>query len=548
MSRSSKNWVENFKYLNLLWNNFNGLNQMPRNREEFEAYLYKIDNDIPIEELIAFLKRVHQFLGNDIVFKNKIKEHWAKEKIITKREFNKIWNKISTEKLSKIENKKSKQKEQGIKFTQKEIKQFEEFWKKPEKERYNTINEILEFDIIGKSELRKGNLVFFLKFADLISSDLMNRVNYHGDPSAGKSFVANIVIQKLLPEENIMILDAGSDKIFRYMDIDTMDKITTIFLREMGRDSNIVEDLKRIGDDNPIWQYVDFQQKKTITIKGRKVGMITTYSHEYTQRDYEDRAWNIIPDQSYTQTDLIKKHKLKIRTKKLERYVKKKIIERKSEFFKNAIRYFMSKYLEKNVIIPFNEQLDPLFTKYKLRVRRDVDKLPDLIESITIFNQNNREIFEFDGKYWVISEWEDIRKALEMAKDEIIKISLDLDQVKQDILNFMDFAEIVVEKNKITPIEKEKWYTLKEIHEFITETRSVHQNTTRNKLKSLTANGYITEQKKKGKATLYKKMRDYEQLELDIYAIKEDVIQLIDLYKVNYKMIIDECLDKLPKK
>jgi len=546
MSQDSKNWVENLKYLHLLQNTMD-LDQMPRKREDFTAYLYEFNNDIPMHELIVFLKRVHQFLPDDIILKNKIKEHLSKEKIITKSEFNKIWKKISIDKLPKIENKKSKQKEQGIKFTQKQIKQFEEFWKKPEKERYNTVNEILEFDIIGNSEIRKANLVFFLKFGDLMSSNLMNRVNYHGDPSAGKSFVADVVVQKLLPEENIMILDAGSDKIFRYMDIDTMDEKTTIFLREMGKDSNIVEDLKRIGDDNPIWQYVDFQQKKTITIKGKKVGMITTYSHEYTQRDYEDRAWNIIPDQSYIQTALIKKHKLEIRAKKLERYVQGKIIERKSEFFKNAIRYFKSKYSEKNVIIPFAIQLNPLFTKFKLRVRRDVDKLPALIETITLFNQNNRETFEFDGKYWVISEWEDLRKALEIGKDEIIKISLDLDQVKQDILDFMDFVEIVIDKNKITPIEKEKWYTLKEIHESIIETKSFHQNTTRNKLKSLIANGYMTERKKKGKATLYKKVKSYEQLELDIHAIKEDIIQIVDLYKVNYKMIIDEYLVKLPK-
>lgn len=540
---SKSNWYENYKYLQNIYEFSDGLKVFPKSWPELEPWFNKIDVDIPKSDLEALIKRIPI---DDFVCKNNVKDLLATNIKLPKRDFSKIWKKIATEKTSKIGKKKSKEK--AIKFTQKEIKQFEAFWKKPEKERYNAINEILEFHIKGEDEVRKGNLVFFLKFADLISSDLMNRVNYHGDPSAGKSFVADLVVKKLLPEENIMIFDAGSDKILRYIDIETMGEITTIFLREMGKDSNIVNDLKRVGDDDPIWQYVDFQEKKTITVKGKKVGLITTYSHEYTQRDYEDRAWNIIPDQSYTQTDLIKKHRLKIRAKKLERYVQEKIIEEKAEFFKKSVRYLKSKHLEKNVILPFAEQLDPLFTKYKLRVRRDVGKLPDLIESITIFNQNNREIFDFDGKQWVISEWEDIRKALEMGKEEIIKISLDLDQVKQDILDFMVFEETVVEKNKVTPYEKEKWYTLKEIHEYVIETRSVHHNTTRNKLKSLIANGYIAEKKKKGKASLYKKTKDHEQLELDIYAIKEDIMLIVELYKVNYKMVIDEFLAKSPKK
>ena len=118
VSFSSKNWVENFKYLNLLYNDYIGeLNDMPTQRKEFEAYFYKIDNDIPIDELRALIKRAYQFLHGSDVFKNKIKELLSKKGILEKQELNDIWKEI---KKREKEKKKEKKKDEGI-LTSREI-------------------------------------------------------------------------------------------------------------------------------------------------------------------------------------------------------------------------------------------------------------------------------------------------------------------------------------------------------------------------------------------------------------------------------------------
>ena len=112
MAMNNKNWVENYHYLNMLYNSCQDLEAMPRDRDELEAYFNRIDNDIPINEFKALLRRTYKYLGDDFVFKNKIREGVTEEKIVGKREFDKIWKEIETKEIQKKVKKKEEEKEE----------------------------------------------------------------------------------------------------------------------------------------------------------------------------------------------------------------------------------------------------------------------------------------------------------------------------------------------------------------------------------------------------------------------------------------------------
>lgn len=477
--------------------------------------------------------------------KTQLQYHNYRDKPFTNEKLAEMFPRYTFGKPEKEELKLIISKQKTKELTQEQKKTAEKWFNLDEKQRYKDINEIINFYIVGEKERNNAHLIFFLKLGDLLSKDLMNRINFHGDPSAGKSYVCDTVINHLLPEDYILILDGGSPKSFRY----STENRKIVYLREMRRNMSLIEDLKSLGDDDPIWQYVDFQQKDTITVKKDKAGQLTTYSFEYTQRDHSDRSWDIIPDQSYEQNERVKKFKLKCRREKIERAIREKILQQKSQFIKNAIRYLMSKD-PVNVINPYANKLEPLFSKKNLRVRRDIDKLLDLIEIITLFNQNNRDIIEFDNEKYIISEFNDLHKALEIGKNFFAKMSVNLDQTKQDILDFMEFTETITKekqnqltrKKEVVREERPKKYTLKEIHEYITKEKSQHENTTRNKLKGLVSDGYISAKEEKGKPTFYTKKKDYEKLDLNINDIKEEIIDIIELYKINWKSKVEEVL------
>ncbi len=105
----SKNWVENFKYLHFLQQNTMDLDQMPRTREELEAYYNIINNDIPQKELEALFKRTIESLDNDLVFKNKMRQKLVDEGIVLKREFDETWKNIESIKKKDIRRKKEKE-------------------------------------------------------------------------------------------------------------------------------------------------------------------------------------------------------------------------------------------------------------------------------------------------------------------------------------------------------------------------------------------------------------------------------------------------------
>ena len=96
-SAGSKNWYETFKNLHRIYetNNSGELAPFPHTWQELEKWFYCcIDENISTAELSALIKRIRT---DDFVCKNNAKEFLAKEKLLPKRDFDRIWKIVKNE-------------------------------------------------------------------------------------------------------------------------------------------------------------------------------------------------------------------------------------------------------------------------------------------------------------------------------------------------------------------------------------------------------------------------------------------------------------------
>lgn len=98
ISAGDKNWYETHKNFHRIYQSDNSgeLAPFPHTWKELEKWFFAcIDENITTTELEALLKRIDI---NDVLCKNNAKEFLAKHKILGKREFDKLWSKITTPK------------------------------------------------------------------------------------------------------------------------------------------------------------------------------------------------------------------------------------------------------------------------------------------------------------------------------------------------------------------------------------------------------------------------------------------------------------------
>ncbi len=471
-----------------------------------------------IREIITLIPK------DDVVERRNIFEKIKDKTKLNKDELMKIEKQIEKEKGKQKSIKKQVQK----KLTKEEIKECEEWLKLSDDKRVNDIIDILTFNIVGEEEQNKALLIFFLKLGDIFSKELISFVDFKGESSAGKSYICDNVL-KVLPKDKIYIFDSGSDKALHY-DEELKGK-RFIYIREMKKNLNLIEELKSTFDYNPIIKTVEKDEETghfiTRTIRNEQMGLLTTYSFEFTQRDLINRSWTLVPDQSYKQTKDIIDFQIKKQENKIEEDLIELTINKKGKFIQNALSL-----LDNNLTpyIAYAKHLEPLFSQKNLRIRRDVSKIYNLIGIITLFNQKNRKTLEIKetGKTYIFSEYKDLCLALKIAKDYFLEITQDLDQLKKDILDFMKFDGIEEEDDKTDEVIYRN-YKVRDISDEMSELKkSACDNTIRNKLKSLTYDSFVeTFSKGKGKATEYKKLKDYDKLDINLEELKDEIDELV---------------------
>ena len=411
------------------------------------------------------------------------------------------------------------------------------FLELPDWKKFEEIKKILDFYIAGEDNNKL--LLFFLMIGNY-HEKLMSFILYRGDSSAGKNHVIENTL-KLFPEKDIYTYDSATAKALNYDD--TLNEARVIYLRELEKSPATVEMLKSLYNlaGKIHKETVIDAQTKAHTVKEHlleRKGIITTFSFENIQVDVVNRGWVLVPDQSYEQTQNIITFDIHSEKHLIERKLQLKEMDNRCFFISQCVKLLNFDY---DVFIPYIDKLDVLLPNTQLNVRRDKNKLFNLIKIICIWNQKNRRGFKIDDDNYLIAEYIDLKMALQICENLFINLVLHLDDIKKTILDYMMVMETVAIKVKTTgaidtfgntssPTTKqvEKRYTITEIYQDINEETSVSRSTIMRKMDSLFYEGYLLREKTKGKL-FYTKLRDYSLVNaLRLNEIEEEINSIVD--------------------
>jgi len=404
-----------------------------------------------------------------------------------------------------------------------EVKKFaEEFLNLSGREKFQIIDDILKSEIAGEKNTR------LLVYALMLSNyryDFRTSVIIRGSSSSGKNHLV-ITIMNLIPERDIEEFSSATASVFNY---ENLDEKKMLYLREMRKDENSEEVFKALIDGDRV-------HKEVVRIKGRNmvvdhflksVGLITTLSFETLQIDLINRSWVITLDESILQTKRINEFKQQNRKNVIEYDIQKEKIVKQACLISESYKYLDWSY---KVKISFIEKLNALLPENpKINLRRDDDKLYDLIEIITIFNQKNRKSIQIGNKNYLFSEYEDLEIALDIAQDLYIDLILHIDPIKRQILDCFQDLKVTLTITKVFETLRDQIGTRKSIER---------------KLHDLESEGYLSKMKEKN-VWKFRKLKDVDFLyALNMEVMREEINDLIEQDYIFYSNKTKEVLEE----
>ena len=537
MTINVRNWVENYTYLNKVFNTCQDLSAMPRKKNEFDAYFYRIDNEIPLNEFEALLKRVREYIGDDPIYINKIKNIISKENILPKQKFNKIWNEVITDyadpQLKQIREELSEPKEL---IPEKYINDVETFLHSENK--FQFIKELLDYKIVNEDKNKV--LVFLLLSGAYVN--LYQIILEIGESTGGKSHIAESVVEAF-PKEHTWTLTGASDKALIYK---KWDKEKIIHIPEAQRNPEIQENLKDFGDQGIFYYTVEKNKENEFETREIIIGkrsVILTSTIDGLNPQLENRGWKLEPDHSIEQSKAIVNNSIRKREdliKTLELEKQQRIEEKVLKF---SILALEKEFNFDRTEISYLNEIKEILNYSFLKIRRDHKKLFDLITIITSWNYKIREYFEIDNLKVLLAHPNDLISSFEIGEEIFMNLTQNLTPEKRKILNCF---EIMPQKDKKNDKKKSKgpqqtifrenskkepYFNTNEIYDFFSSQEAYRKSkkTFRNLLNSLAEAGYL-EKQKEGRENVYK-LREGNTLKLlDKNRRKEIYIKCFELY------------------
>lgn len=547
---SYKNWVENYTYLNKVFNTCPDLRAMPKEREDFERYFNRIDGAIPLNEFKALLKRAYKYLGDDPLFFNNIRKSLLKEDVIQKKELNKLWNGIlmnsAEPKQDLISEEISESKNLIPKKYIKDVKSFlcseNKFW---------FIKETLDYTIVHEE---KNKVLVFL----LLSGAYTN--NYQiiflvGESTGGKDHIAGNVVDTF-PKIHYWVLTGATDKALIYKEWKN-EKI--IYIPEVQRNPAIQENLKDFGDRGILYSTVEKNEENRFVTRDIVIGkrsVVLTTTIEGVNPQLENRAWKLEPDHSREQTKAIVEHSIEQRKDLIRTLEQKKKQEKDENILKFSLLTIGKEYDFDRVEMSYLEELERIFVLSFLKVRRDHLKFFELINIITSWNYKLREYYELDNNKFLLSHPNDLISAFEIGEEIFMNLSQNLTPEKRKILNCLEIMpQEDGEKSKKKSNEpqqtlfeeeskNEPYFNTNDIYGFFSSLGDYRKSkkTFRNLLNSLTEVGYL-EMKKEGRNNIYKLKEGNTIKLLDKNRRKEIYIKCFEIY--NHRKEILKSMEKV---
>ncbi|KKL13011.1 hypothetical protein LCGC14_2530020, partial [marine sediment metagenome] len=367
------------------------------------------------------------------------------------------------------EKEKQDKKKKIIQDTPKEKEFINSFLIKSGKKKLEKIDKFLQFEIYEEKNLRQ--LIYLLLLSNY-SKKRRTLIVIRASSSAGKNYIVSNILP-LFPKEDIEEYTSSTASVFNYDDLGGK-KI--LYLKEMRENESTEEVLKAMYDGARV-------HKETTRVDGRMivvnhflddVGIITTLSYGELQIDVINRAWVLTINEKQDQTIGIMKDK---RTKKKDNI--KRSLQKTKKFEEAKLISKTYKYLDWDleVHIPYIERLEVLFPENPaIHLRRDDDKLYDLIEILALFNQKIREIVKIGENKFIFANYEDLELALKVGQEIFSNQLFHIDEIKKAILNAFD--------NKDT-------YSITEMTQYLKTEFGTERKTIGRKLFALGDEGYL---------------------------------------------------------
>lgn len=438
------------------------------------------------------------------------------------------------------------------------LKEYDHFLGLSAKTRWEKVCSILDFFIAG--EKYNKQLLFFL-FLGNYHKKHKSFIIVRGGSSGGKNHLVSRVLY-CFPKNDVYIIDSATAQSLKYDS--EIDKCKLIYLRELEEGDTIQAVLKALYNEEgfihkeTVKKYED--KTEYFDVKShflQRKGVVTTFSFEHIAIDIVNRAWVLNPDQSYEQNRDVIDFGLDTRKNMIERDLEEKKMMQYCFFLSQCIQ---SLDFEFKVFIPYIEKLKPLLPDTFLNVRRDKDKLFDLIEYVTLWNQKNRKFIEFETTRYLFATYIDLKMALEISQDIFTNTLFHLDDVKKAILDFMtelqlvdkvipmkkdiiNFGSVQQTQLKNVVIEETAKYKISEVYEEMRSQLSISRRTVQRKLNDLYYEGYLNREKDKN-TYFYTKLRDYnleKRLKLD--EIKDEINALVEQSYNHYSKMKPELLE-----
>lgn len=541
MAINKRNWVENYHYLNMLFNSCQDLKTMPSNRNELEAYFNRIDNYIPKKEFVALLRRTYNFVGDDPIFINKVKNILSKENIIGKRKFDALWKEtlINAQKDSLEKDKKEIEEiiDLEVEIPEDYLSEIDSLLLSENK--FEFIKEILDYRIVHED---KNKVLVFLLLSGAYTNN--HQIIFEiGESTGGKSHIAENVVD-LFPDKHTWTLTGASDKALIYKNWEN-EKI--IHIPEAQRNPAIQENLKDFGDRGIFYNTVEKNEANKFETREIIIGkksIILTTTIDGLNPQLENRAWKLEPNHSIEQSKEIVKQSIEQREDLIRTLDLEKKQEKNEKILKFSIFSMEKEYCFDKIEVPFLRELEHIFDYSFLKIRRDHKKFFELLNIITSWNYKLREYFELDNFKILLSHPNDLIATFEIGEEIFMNLTRNLTPEKRKILDC--FANILQkeernskkkskgEQQQIIVKEKKKgkdYFNTNEVYDSFSfqENYRKSKKTFRNLLNSLAEDGWL-EKEKKGRDNVYK-VREGNTLKLlDEEQRKEIYIKCFELY------------------
>lgn len=419
--------------------------------------------------------------------------------------------------------------------------------------KFYKIEKILDFKIKGEKE----NKILTFILASGSYAGYFQIILFIADPSGGKSFTTKGVVE-LFPEIHWLEITATSDKSLIYLD---KKKIKILLMQEIQRNLNTLECLKDFGDEGIKYIVTEkdplTNKYKTIEYKIGKTSIIGTTTVHNLNTELENRAWIFETDMTINQSRTIVNKRLEQEESLIKDIDEEKKFKKQKNLIKFALLVLENEFYFDKIKIPYATTIEAILTYRATKIRRDINKILDLIKIITMWNYRIRESYEYKSQKILLSHPNDLIEALRIG-DPIIQNTLtNLSNEKRKILEYlnqlseksdskksdsMESKEILSYNNKNKKKSKRKkksWYNTEEIYKEFCKNEEYNKSkrTFRNLLNSLSEDAYLS-RKKEGRSNAYKLDEDnmpiFKKYDPDVLKLK-----CFDSYYTNRKKIIE---------